>query len=597
MSSPLPQPDPDWKRNALSYLLLLIFSIALIPVVFWIRAQSAAILSLAWDQIYFRAAACGGILLVGMVGSWLWWRYRYTDWGHYLPNHRPGPEGRDPPADVPAAPAGPASHLAIQFMDLASPRRRLDLTLEHLERLLFISGRPGSGKTTILRAIARAAMTSDSSPGHLLHTVTFDANRSLAEFAALQSLLNGREPIVIELGARDRLTPYQFPRRGPGGDEAAAEAIRRAWFSFEREIPAQLRDAILHDFRLLAASGYGFDQALRVLLSNSFRDEVLRLGQSKLTHHTGAWIALTANMPRSEWYHKFSSTLARLFHLLENDATRLALSGVGRFSFDLLNDRAYRGRGTDIIVTASGQMDDELIYFVFGILFSELASVLRARLESFDDGRWPEIVILADEVGRYGGTEAILDLLSTGRNVRVKAAVATHSLVSLREELNKMIPVLAVNRIAGGEVGQGAALAAEQLLKYRPDLVKTLGPDGKPASYWSAEDQLREFQNWLQHAADHEFAVRLAGQGAARRTRALTDSGLFPPPLELAAALREAAGRNGQPVREVLGELDRINKDLDARFGPIDYRVEPRPSGQEGRDWRDRPDDDFAPDI
>lgn len=590
MSSPLPQPDPDWKRNPQSYLLLWVFSMALIPAVFLIRPVIDVIMSIPYEQIMPWAAATLIALMAIIIGAHWWWRYRQTGGRRYRPTTR---QWQEPASRARAAPTE-----VIRFKDINSGRHVMSLTLEQLQRVLFISGRPGSGKTTILRAIALAAMrAAASSPGAVIHTITFDANRSLAEFVACASLRHGREPVVIELGAGDYLTPYQFPRRGPGGDEAAAEAIRRAWFSFEREIPAQLRDAIVHDFRLLAASGFGFDQAIRVLLSDSFRDEAMRLGRSYLSHHTGEWLALIANMPRSEWYHKFSSTLARLFQLLENTPARLALSGGGHFSFDVVNDRLYRGRGLDIIVTATGQMDEELIYFVFGILFSDLASILRARLQSPADGRWPEIVILADEVGRYGGAEAILDLVSAGRNVDVKAALATHSLMSLRPELRAMIPVLAVNRIAGAEIGEGAALTAQQLVRYNPGLVKTLGPDGKPASYWSAEDQSREFQSWLQHAQDHEFAVRLAGQEKTLRGRAAPDPELFPSPAVLGAGLRQAARQSGRPVAEVLAELDRINRDLDARFGPVDYRVESEPSDVDGSDWRERPDDDFAPHI
>ena len=539
----------------------------------WLAPALESVFHLSISPLY-----CAGVVFVvitvAVILGWQVWQ-----------------EQRNRPRALPPAAGLPL----VRFESARGPRRLFALTDEDLHRLLLITGRPGSGKTTLMAEIGLAYMRRARAPGRVCHTVTFDANRDIARRIAWWSERCGRETVVIDLGNPNFVTPLQFPRRGPGGAEAACESIQEAWFPFEAEVPTQMRDAFLNVFQLLQAGAYGLEQGVRVLRSPAFRDGLLAQGAGSLSIHLRAWVALIADLPPSEWYKKFWSTLARLFTLLESEPTRVALaSRADGFTFERLVDPAYTGPGLDVIVTAATRLNDKEVYFVFGILLNELGSVLRQCLDRPAEGQWPEIVLLADELGRYGAPGAVLDLMTAIRNVQLRAVCACHSLMSLHERLRDQVTVLAANRIAGSETGPGAQLAAAQLAPYDATAVAIVGADGRP-TYWSKADQLGEFLHRLQTAPDYEFAVKLVSQPQAGWARPVLAEAGRPEAAEATAALERAIRRSGRPVPELLAELKKENDDLDRRFGRIDYRVDHRPADASDDSWRQRPDADFAP--
>ena len=611
--SRLPEPPPDWRKNPALPPLIMLGGLTLFFFLMLFRSVVAR-----YNISYNTLATCAFVLIVIILATLLIGNLR-RNLPLVLGERKVRMEG-----EFPAVSNAPQPVTAARFDDLTPGRdRQVILTLDHLRRALLVTGQPGSGKTTLLRSIGRAGVQAGRrDPAQPpLHTVILDANRTLASFLAYQSERRGRDTIVIDIGAEDYITPIAFPRPGPSGAAGAAIALRRTWFSFTPELPTQTNDVMQHIFALLAAGGYGLEQALRLLISPGFRDEVIRRGGDQLPSHVGTWVALIDNMTRSEWARKFWPSIARLFLLLEDDAVRLTLAGrhsvqesshpaaakspslgdwtreaglQGGFSFETLNDPHYTGPGIDVIVTAKGTISNDSIYFLFGVLFGELASVLHKRLDLPSSGRWPEILIIADEIGRYGGPEALLEHMATARNEGVRLVIAGHSLTSLDRNLQERLPVLAVNRIAGSETGLGAEMTARQLYNFDPNLVATRDSLGHPKSYWTAEQQLREFEDWLKRAKDFEFAIRLDDSPDTVRGALERDADLFHEQEVLEKALERMRAR-GQPVATIRARLDRENAELDARFGPVHY--EP-PAGAEystSDAWRSRPDEDFEP--
>ncbi len=600
--SRLPEPPPDWRKNPALPPLIMLGGLTFAFFLMLFRSVVAR-----YNITYNSLASCTIVLGVIMIAAIL-----IVAKLRALSLMR-GERKVRMEAEFPAVRNAPQPVTAARFDDLTPGRdRQMILTLDHLRRALLVTGQPGSGKTTLLRSIGRAGVQAGRrDPAQpVLHTVVIDAHRTLATFMAHTSERLGRDTIVIDVGADDHITPIAFPRPGPSGAAGAADTIRRAWFSFLPEVPTQTKDALLHIFTLLAAGGYGLEQALRLLISPGFRDEVIRRAGDQLPSHAGTWVALIDNMTRSEWSRKFWPSIARLFVLLEDDAVRLslagrhstssqpiALHGTGMeqgFSFETLNDPDYAGPGIDVIVTAGGTTSVESIYFLFGLLFGELANVLHKRLDLPPSGRWPEIVVIADEIGRYGGPEALLEHMATARNEGVRLVIAGHSLATLDRNLQERLPVLAVNRIAGSETGLGAELTAKQLHNFDPNLVATRDSLGNPTKYWSPEQQLREFEDWLKRAKDFDFAIRLDDSPDTVRGRLVRDADLFHEQFVLEQALERMRAR-GQPVATIRARLDRENAELDARFGPVHY--EP-PAGAEYSSsdaWRLRPDKDFEP--
>jgi hypothetical protein len=176
----------------------------------------------------------------------------------------------------------------------------MPLTQQQLRKFLLVTGRPGSGKTTVagalLASMLREAAAQGRADSRTIHTVVFDVRRSLA-------------------------APIAAP-----GVEALAESVRRSWFSLQGEIPTQMRDRLKNAFALLDAGDYGLEQALRVLLSPRLRDHLLAQNPARLPPHLPDWLALIGSMPPGEQRDKFLSSFARLFGLLESPALRLALA-------------------------------------------------------------------------------------------------------------------------------------------------------------------------------------------------------------------------------------------------------------------------------
>jgi hypothetical protein len=515
--------------------------------------------------------ALGVLALLGVWAQLLAWRQRH------------------PPSPRPTSGAA-----LVDFQDTQQLGQHYTLTDEHLRRALLVTGRPGTGKSTLLTEIAAGYMRlAANDPSRTLHLVCFDASRDIAKRVAWLSEQHGRTCVVVDIGNREYATPVCVPRSGHRGAQSFAESIRDAHFPFEAEIPRQMFDVLFNTFLILDAAGYTPEQSLRVLLSDEFRQHVMRQGAADLSTHTGTWVQMVESLTPTEWHRKFSSSLARLFGLLENPFTRVLFAGRrGKFDFGHLTDTDYRGPGYDLIITSSGTFSDEEILFAFGILFNEFASVLGTTRDRSPAAREPELVLLADEVGRYGAPGAILQLMQTARNVRLRAVFATHSLTSLHPRLQEQV-VLHANRIAGGESGPGAESAAAQLAPYQFDAVAARGVDGRPTAFWSPEAQRQAFLQQLMTLPDYEFALRLADQTATVWVRPKLAASIPSSDAELALALDRAVARSGRRLSELVTELEADNRLLDRNWGPIRYepdRVEAAES-----DWRDRPADDFAP--
>ena len=522
------------------------------------------------------------------------------------------------------------------FEGLDWPHPRAPLTRRQLRKFLLITGRPGSGKTTLAGALLAAQLRQAAADGRRLHTVVFDVHRSLAAPLAALSRELSRRAVVLDLGHPRAALPLVLPRPGAPGVEALVESVRRSWFSFQGEIPTQMRDTLKNTFALLDAGGYGLEQALRVLLSARFRDQLLGQGAAGLPPHLPDWLTLIGSMPPGEQRGKFLSSFARLFMLLESPALRLALSGRGHGGFDLaaLVDPGYAGPGIDLIVTARGEVAEELVYFFFGLLLNELSAVLRQRLSGARGRGAPDVAVFIDEMGRYGSPEAMLAFVAASRNLGVSVAGIVHSLALLEPHLQRQVLVSAANRIAGGEGGPGAAAAAEQLFEYVPEPEADRALGGPAGAAGSAADQLAAFLSRLRHLPDWAFVVR--GDGWARALWArpllgygrrpwdarlaawlarrlgpaggrgawlarLAESGGPPAPLlpdrpaaALEAALDQAAVASGRPLAELEAELAAENARLDRLCGAVSYAPVARAAaGDEG--WRTRADDDFAP--
>jgi hypothetical protein len=533
-----------------------------------------------------------------------------------------------------------AERPVLWFECLDFPHPRVPLTRRQLRKFLLITGRPGSGKTTaagaLLAALLRETAADGRADGRPFHTVVFDVHRSLAAPIAALSRELGRRAVVIDLGHPEAALGLVLPRPGPYGVEALVESVRRSWFSFQGEIPTQMRDTLKNAFALLDAGDYGLDQALRVLLSPRFRDHLLAQNPARLPPHLPDWLTLIGSMPPGEQRSKFLSTFARLFMLLESPALRLALAGRGHGGFNLetLVDPGYAGPGIDLIVTAQGQVAGELIYFFFGLVLNELSAVLRQRLSSGRASWAPEVAVFIDEMGRYGSPEAMLEFVAASRNVGVTVAGIVHSVALLDPHLQQQVLVSAANRIAGGEAGPGAEATAGQLFAYVPDPAKDRTIGGQAGTSWSATDQLAAFLSRLRHLPDREFVVRFDGWQQALWARPLlgygrrpvdariaawlarrmnpganlgrwlgrvADSGGPAAPLlpELAAetledTLFQAAVASGRPLAEFEAELAAENARLDRLCGAVAYEPVVRAAaGDEG--WRTRADDDFAP--
>jgi energy-coupling factor transporter ATP-binding protein EcfA2 len=485
----------------------------------------------------------------------------------------------------------------VLFRDLEPPHAQYGLSDEHLRRALLITGRPGAGKTTLLAAIAAGFMQQAraSASTRVMHTVCFDASRDVARHIAWLSEHHDRECIVIDIGNPEYATPLRSPRPGHRGAQAFAESIRDAHFPFAAEVPRQMFDALFNTFLLLDAAGYSPEQALRLLLSEAFRRHVLQRGESQLSTHTSAWVHMVEHLPPTEWHRKFGSSLARLFGMLENPYTRALFGGRrGRFDFEQLLDPAYQGPGYDVIVTSSGTFSDEEIVFAFGILFNEFGSVLGANRNRLPVGVTPEIVLLADEIGRYGAPGAVLQIMQTARNTRLRAVFATHSLTSLHERLREQV-VLHANRIVGGESGPGAELAAAQLAPYQFDAVATRAPDGRPTGFWSPEAQRQLFLERLATLPDYQFAMRLVNQRETVWVQPLIDFDRQPSELERSEALERAIRQHGCRLSDVLEELESENRTLDRLYGEIRVPAGSDVSDSSDESWRDRPPTDFSP--
>ena len=520
------------------------------------------------------AVGLGALVLLGMWSQVNAWRS----------THR-----TDGPSDRPGAPL-------VTFQDVEQPGRTYQLTDEHLRRPLLMTGRPGAGKSTLLTAMAGNFMRLGraSQGARLIHLVCFDASRDLAKHIAWLSEQHGRECVVIDIGNSHYATPVRVPRAGYRGAQAFAESIRDAHFPFAAEVPRQMFDTLFNTFLLLDAAGYTPEQSLRLLLSGDFRRHVVAQGAADLSTHTGAWIQMVQHLPPTEWHRKIGSSLARLFGILENPYTRaLFASHRGVFDFEQLTDPAYAGPGYDVIITSSGTFSDEEILFAFGILFNEFGSILGTSRNRAPLGRQPEIVLLGDEIGRYGAPGAILQLMQTARNVRLRAVFATHSLTSLHPRLQEQV-VLHANRIVGGETGPGAEAAAAQLAPYQFDAVAAQGIDGRPISYWSPEAQRQAFLQRLATLPDYQFAVRLVDQTETGWVKPILDLNDRPSEIEGGAALDRAIARSGRPLAEVLDELEAENRELDRAYGEIHYQP-PEEIDSSDESWRDRPPTDFAP--
>jgi hypothetical protein len=441
--------------------------------------------------------------------------------------------------------------------------------------------------------------------------------------------------MVIDLGHPQSALGLVLPRPGPYGVEALVESVRRSWFSFQGEIPTQMRDTLKNVFALLDAGDYSLEQAVRVLLSPRFRDQLLAREPDRLPPHLPDWMALIGSMPPGEQRSKFLSTFARLFMLLESPALRLTLAGRGHGGFNLetLVDPEYAGPGIDLIVTAQGQVAGELIYFFFGLVLNELSAVLRQRLSDRATCA-PDVAVFIDEMGRYGSPEAMLEFISASRNVGVTVAGIVHSVALLDPHLQQQVLVSATNRIAGGEVGLGAEATAGQLFAYVPDPDKDAAIVGQSGTSWSATNQLAAFLSRLRHLPDREFVVRFDGWRRALWARPLLGYGRRPLDARLAAwlsrridlqsglsqwlrgvansggpeapllpdlpadvlehGLYQAAVESGRPLAEFEAELLAENSRLDRLCGAVAYEPVVRATpGDEG--WRTRPDDDFAP--
>jgi hypothetical protein len=521
--------------------------------------------------ILAAVAVIGVLVTLGVRAQLLTWR-------------SPPPSGGSPPSGAPL----------VRFQDTDRPEHEYVLTDEHLRRALLLTGRPGTGKSTLLTEIAAGFMgLAAADPTRTIHLVCFDASRDLAKQVAWLSEQHGRTCVVIDIGNREFATPVCVPRPGQRGAQSFAESIRDAHFPFAAEIPRQMFDSLFNTFLLLDAAGYTPEQSLRVLLSDDFRKHVMRQGAGALSTHTGAWVQMVEGLSPTEWHRKFGSSLARLFGMLENPYTRVLFAGRrGGFDFERLTDPAFAGPGLDVIITSSGTFSDEEILFAFGILFNEFGTVLGTARDRPTTGREPEIVLLADEVGRYGAPGAVLQLMQTARNVRLRAVFATHSLTSLHPRLQDQV-VLHANRIAGGESGPGAELAAAQLAPYRFDAVAARGVDGRPTAYWSPEAQRQAFLQRLTTLPDHQFALRLAGQAETVWVRPTHTARPGVSETERTSTLERAIARSARPLPEVLAELGAENQVLDRTWGRVHYEPEAMPVTDS--DWRDRPADDFAP--
>jgi len=526
----------------------------------------------------------------------------------------------------------------LWFEGLDWPHPRVPLTRQQLRKFLLITGRPGSGKTTLagalLASMLREAAAQGRADGQRMHTVVFDVHRSLAAPIAALSRELGRRPVVIDLGHPEAALGLVLPRPGPNGVEALVESVRRSWFSFQGEVPTQMRDTLKNAFALLDAGGYGLEQALRVLLSPRFRDHLLAQNPGRLPPHLPDWLTLIGSMPPGEQRNKFLSTFARLFMLLESPALRLTLAGRGHGGFDLetLVDPDYAGPGIDLIITAQGHVPGELIYFFFGLVLNELSAVLRLRLSGSRASRAPDVAVFIDEMGRYGSPEAMLEFVAASRNVGVTVAGIVHSVALLDPHLEQQVLVSATNRVAGGEVGPGAEATAAQLFAYMPEM--QAASDGAGRAAWSATDEMAAFLSRLRHLPDRELVVRFDGWRQALWARPLlgygrrpldarlaaglstlvgpqgglgawlarvADSGgpaapLLPdlPAEAMEAALEQTAVGSGRPVAELEAELRAENAALDRLCGAVAYEPVVRAAAGDER-WRTRADDDFAP--
>ena len=539
---------------------------------------------------------------------------------------------------VPARSAA-AERPVLWFEGLDWPHHRVPLTRRQLRKFLLITGRPGSGKTTVAGALLASMMREAEGDGRRMHTVVFDVHRSLAAPIAALSRELGRRPLVLDLGHPEAALGLVLPRPGSYGVEALVESVRRSWFSFQGEVPTQMRDTLKNALALLDAGGYGLEQALRVLLSPRFRDHLMQKSPQRLPPHLPDWLTLIGSMPPGEQRNKFLSTFARLFMLLESPALRLALAGRGHGGFDLetLVDPDYDGPAIDLIVTAQGHVAGELIYFFFGLVLNELSAVLRQRLsQRLGGGRAshaPEVGVFIDEMGRYGSPEAMLEFISASRNVGVTVAGIVHSIALLDPHLGQQVLVSAANRIAGGEPGVGAEATATQLFAYAPEPETAADGYGRAAS--SATDQLAAFLTRLRHLPDREFIVRFDGWQRALWARPLLGYGRRPLDARMAAwlsrrigpdggrlgkwlagvadsggpaapllpdlpaesledALYQAAVESGRPVAEFEAELRAENARLDRLCGAVAYEPVVRAAAGDER-WRTRPDADFAP--
>jgi hypothetical protein len=501
-----------------------------------------------------------------------------------------------------ASPESPMAHghgsavPLVTFADLDHPGQVITLTEEHLSRTLLITGIPGCGKTSVLAEIGAATMA-HGTPDQPVNTITFDASADVAGRMAYLSELAGRRCIVVDIGHPRVACPLQVPRPGPAGARGFADSVRDVSFPFQTEVPAQLYVVIWNVALLLDAAEFGLDQSLRFLLNDRFRNDVFAAGRARLPTHAAKWIALVNELNKPDRQRLLQSTMARLFDLLENDATRAVYGGRGGLDLcrlvDPLTGDDSGGTGLDLIVTANPALADKELGFTLGLALDQVAGVMRLRLDPPSRGCRPQLLWLVDELGRYAAPGATLDAMQQMRNMQVQAVFACHTTDGLHEQMKKML-MLHPNRLAGADIGDSAQHVAQAMTNYRYDAVATRREDGRPASHWSEDAQRAYFAERLRTLHDSQFALMRVNSDSTVWGAAQVRASAVPTREAASAALERAIERSGRPVAEVLAELDQIDQALDRQYGPVDMQ-EVIALARQDDSWRTRGPEDYGP--